>query len=63
MWASVWDGEAEAAEFAAAAETYGTTLTEDGQVLRVEQSSAEVRFVLAPSAALADAALVALAES
>ncbi len=63
VWASVWDGEAEAAEFAAAAETYGTTLTEDGQVLRVEQSSAEVRFVLAPSAALADAALVALAES
>ena len=60
-WVSVWDDAEEAEEFAEAVEGFGEGLAEElGQELRVERDEATVRFVLAPTAGLADAALGAL---
>ena len=62
VWVSVWDDADEAAEFAEAANAFGEDLAAElGQQLRVEQTDATVRFVLAPSAAIADAALAGMA--
>ncbi len=75
VWETVWDSEADAEEFTAAlratdearfnaayAESEGTlALTTDGQSARIETQGSRVRYVLAPNANLADAALAAFA--
>ncbi len=75
VWETAWDSEADAEEFvlalratdetrfdAAYAEGEGTlALTTDGQSARIEIEDSRVRYVLAPTPDLADAALAAFA--
>ncbi len=75
VWETAWDSEADAEEFIAAlratdearfnaayAESEGTlALTTDGQSARIEVQGSRIRYVLAPNANLADAALAAFA--
>ena len=73
VWETAWDSEDDAGEFAAAlrttdetrfaaayAESEGTlALTTGDQSARIEMEGSRVRYVLAPSADLADVALAA----